>query len=410
MKQNIKAFALDACSYLESSISLLHLEVEEARESSRNMILGDNEGVRTRVTHVAEAVRSEAAKIGFLFSQEKTPERDEAKSLLSGLRNSTALFCSVISSVVAGGGCTLKRVTYETVKNLVDAVCELMKAAAEMFDSEEDLEFQRRRITKLAGVCVACCEVAKKAPLDDKLAIGRALSLVARQLADAAAEVNEEIDSQDDQPVSVDNKLFMCNLLAQDKTFHEQQVILDGINSWMTEAQVQGAALVPCPATRATQNLVIVCSNTLETFKNEFFSQLLKVKGFFVDVRSSKATTSSRVALLIIRYIIIMATELIRSTIRELMALESGQEMTTIWENILKTARDLTCAVDDLVVLGYDDDLDSEALSEAGTSIVQACDFINQTANAADSTNSYQQVNTGISCLQSLLQLINNGC
>jgi hypothetical protein len=139
----------------------------------------------------AAGLKSEAAKLGFLFAQPQAPSAAAAAGLLRALRDAAAALCALLAAAAARGGPTLRRALHQTGEVVVNSCVELVGGAAR---AAEGGPAERAVLPRAAAVCMERCDAAAKAPLDDQTAIGRATALVARQIQDAAAELAGAVD------------------------------------------------------------------------------------------------------------------------------------------------------------------------------------------------------------------------
>lgn len=171
------SFVDDVCSTLETALSIVRSASDTSAPAPS----------RDRVAAVAEGLKSESAKVGYMFSQKDLPGKIAAESLLAGLRDTAATLCMLFAAAASGRGPTLGKSLDVAASSVIEPVIALVKAAGTAGGPSS-----APTLHKLAGLCMERCDTAAKAPLDDRTAIGRALTLVAKQLADAASELAEE--------------------------------------------------------------------------------------------------------------------------------------------------------------------------------------------------------------------------
>ncbi|KAL4541428.1 hypothetical protein Ndes2526B_g05956 [Nannochloris sp. 'desiccata'] len=181
------AFVDDVCSTLQTGVEI----VRSASDASAPPPSRDT------VAAVAEGVKSEAAKVGYMFSQKNLPESVAGESLIAGLRDTATTLCMLFAAAASGGGPTLRKSLEDTINKVIEPIIELIKAvaAAHLVDPQPAAA---AAVPQRAGLVMERCDIAAKAPLDDRTAIGRALTSVARQLADAASELAEELAGDND--------------------------------------------------------------------------------------------------------------------------------------------------------------------------------------------------------------------
>ena len=169
-------------SFVEDVCSTLEIGLEIVRSAADTSVPAPT---RDRVAAVAEGLKSESAKVGFMFSQKDPPGKIAGESLLAGLRDTAATLCMLFAAAASGRGPTLRKTLDFIASSVIEPVIALVKAAGAGPSAAASLP-------KLAGLCMERCDIAAKAPLDDRTAIGRALTTVAKQLADAASELADE--------------------------------------------------------------------------------------------------------------------------------------------------------------------------------------------------------------------------
>lgn len=169
------AFVNEVCATLTTALEVVRAAGDTSAPSP----------TRERLSAVAEALKSESAKVGFMFSQKEAPGRVAGEALLAALRDAAATLCMLLAAAAAGGGPTLRKTLDATASATVGPVIDLVKAAGAGPSRAAGLP-------QLAGLVMERCDAAGKAPLDDRTAIGRALTSVARQVADAAGELGDE--------------------------------------------------------------------------------------------------------------------------------------------------------------------------------------------------------------------------
>jgi Grap2 and cyclin-D-interacting len=175
------AFIEDVCSTLQTAVEIIRSAADASAPSPS----------RDRVAAVAQGIKSEAAKVGYMFSQKNQPDKVGGEALIAGLRDTATTLCMLFAAAASGGGPTLRKSLENTMHALVESTIALIRASA----AASTVENSAQVLPKFAGLVMERCDLAEKAPLDDRTAIGRALTSVARQLADAASELLEELTS-----------------------------------------------------------------------------------------------------------------------------------------------------------------------------------------------------------------------
>ena len=177
------AFIEDVCSTLQTGLEIIRSASDTSVPSP----------TRDRVAAVAEGVKSEAAKLGYMFSQKNLPDKIAGESLVAGLRDTATTLCMLFAASASGGGPTLRKSLENTSKAVIEPTIALIKAVAVVESSHA-----AGALPQLAGLVMERCDLAGKAPLDDRTAIGRALTSVARQIHDAAKELAEELETKNE--------------------------------------------------------------------------------------------------------------------------------------------------------------------------------------------------------------------
>jgi len=178
------AFINDVCSTLQTGVEIVRSASDASFPSPS----------RDRVAAVAEGVKSETAKVGYMFSQKNLPDTVAGESLIAGLRDTATSLCMLFAALASGGGRTLRKALEDTINKVIETTIALIKAVAAAVEDPQTAA----ALPQLAGLIMERCDIAAKVPLDDRTAIGRALTSVARQLADAASELSEELEGDND--------------------------------------------------------------------------------------------------------------------------------------------------------------------------------------------------------------------
>jgi hypothetical protein len=183
------AFVDDVCSTLQTGVEIIRSVADASSPTP----------TRDRVAAVAERIKSEAAKVGYMFSQKNLPDVVVAESLIAGLRDTATTLCMIFAAAASGSGPTLRKALEDTINKVIEPTIALVRAVAAAAAAEGS-QLSAAALPQLAGLVMERCDIAAKVPLDDRTAIGRALTSVARQLADAASELAEELvgDNDDD--------------------------------------------------------------------------------------------------------------------------------------------------------------------------------------------------------------------
>ncbi len=173
-------FIKDVCATLQTGVEIVRAASDTSSPSP----------TRDRIAAVAEGIKSEAAKVGYMFSRETKPDKVAGESLIAGLRDTTTTLCMLFAALASGGGPTLRKSLENIIQKVVEAAIALVQAAAAS-------EVQTAALPQVAGMVMERSDLAAKAPLDDRTAIGRALTTVAKQIADASSELADELNRGD---------------------------------------------------------------------------------------------------------------------------------------------------------------------------------------------------------------------
>jgi hypothetical protein len=189
----MEVIAAETCEALAAALE----RVREARDASAPA------PTREAVAATAAALKHEAAKVGFTMARE--PGADAARSLLGALADAAGALCALLASAAARGGPTLHRALAQTAEATTNAAAALVRGAAGVPAGPLAPAPGLAALPQLAGALMERADAAGAAPLDDRAALGRALTLAARQVADAtlelaaaAAEAEAEAEAEGD--------------------------------------------------------------------------------------------------------------------------------------------------------------------------------------------------------------------
>ena len=113
----------------------------------------------------------EASKVGLLYNQAAPPTLAEAATLLAGTANVVGGLCLLLGGAKAGAGPTLAAALSAAAGGVVGSVCALVRGAAQQ-------GARGPALMQLAGACLEQADALPRVPLDNKTAIGRALTRV----------------------------------------------------------------------------------------------------------------------------------------------------------------------------------------------------------------------------------------
>lgn len=117
-------------------------------------------------------LKVEVAKVGLLYNQGTPPGDTEAASLLDGFQQAACTLCMAYAGLAAGGGGpTLRASLHSTATSVVQACVALVRGA--VGGGARDAQ-----LMMLSGFALEMLEAAGRAPLDNRAAIGRAVTQV----------------------------------------------------------------------------------------------------------------------------------------------------------------------------------------------------------------------------------------
>ena len=145
---------------------------------------------RQQLQAAVALLRKEAATVGLYFSQRAPPQpTEDVQPLLRNFQNAVALVCMLCTGLSAaeGQGPSLRKAVLATASALVESCAALVRGAA--VDGA-----QGTQLMMLSGCCLEMCEVAGRAPLDNRAAVGRAITTLLKQIVDAQRELQQAVD------------------------------------------------------------------------------------------------------------------------------------------------------------------------------------------------------------------------
>lgn len=169
--------ALEACDHIESAVEAFSGGRDESTPPPTAQLLKQS----------CEKLKLEAAKVGFMCSQPQFPTQAEGEGLIKGFQSATVALCAVLLHTGGGAaGATLKKSGSQLAEAIRNSSLELLKTAFQEGSARNSPE----SVARAAGMVIDRIELAAKAPLDNKTAIGRAITLVSKQLADVVQELS----------------------------------------------------------------------------------------------------------------------------------------------------------------------------------------------------------------------------
>lgn len=405
------ALVADVCNKLQLSVEMLNVDLAHSEERKDYIALyeSEKEDAKNRVKEATKIVKTEASKVGFLFSQSSIPDAAAAKALIEGLCSSGTLLCTVFATIAARGGKTLRKGLYNAAKSVIDGASGLIQHANTMISlSESPSSENRDRAVRLAATCISQCELASKIPINDKLAIGRALSMIRRQIADAASEITEEMDSTEEISES-EKGICMCKIHAKDNRSEDDQrdlsILLANLVDDRKENEIAVIGFFNHPEKEMSEGIQ-VCAAGRNVLADTSLIQTLESNGLSLDKSSLQSVLPSYVIMMAVSRIIISVEALIRIGIQRILSLDNDNILVDAWESVLDHSRDLSIAVDDLAALSYEDSPDIESLVSSTTSLEQSCFSIADISDDQEVKSATHTITKAVLPLNQLLALI----
>lgn len=166
----------------------LYLELLDSPSEDRSKDVSKEE-----LQSVVDIYKLEVAKLGFLLCQDEEPDAESFQKLLQTVQSSTFAICCVASNLALKAGPVLRSSLLTITKSIIDSTIALAAATAGKEPSS-----LKSTIPRLAAMCFQSADAAAGMPLDNKTAIGRPLTRILKQIADAAHEMTQEAQSFED--------------------------------------------------------------------------------------------------------------------------------------------------------------------------------------------------------------------
>eukprot|EP00887_Chlorella_sp_A99_P006716 scaffold3.g6716.t1 len=310
---------------------------------------------RQQLQAVVALLKTEAAKTGLYFHERSSPPSPaEVEPLLCAFQNAVALVCMLYTGLTASAGPSLRAAALAAATQLVEACAGLVRGAAVEAVPEQQLLL-------LSGLALEVCDAAGRAPLDNRTAIGRALTAGLKQLADAAAELADAAD--EGAAAAGEGGAGAAAAAAQLAGLSVSDVEGDG-------SVEQGAASV---AQSAGQNGVAVGAAGAPEEEEE--------EGEEEETPSAEQVALVRAA----QVLLARAAALIKALVRVLLAAPADLPGGACdgWESLLFHVRALGAAADDLAAGVYCEDAD-EVRSAAGAVVAGAELLADETPDATE--------------------------
>jgi len=143
--------------------------------------------LRQLLSEAAERIHMQATSVGMLWGDEnRQPKEDEADSILGKYEQAILHYCALCHGVLAGAGTTLAHAVMDNGSAVVESSITLLQS---LMDPSK-----QKQLASLAGMVWQACDRAKKAPVDNKTAMSRALTRTAKAAKDAVREVSELVE------------------------------------------------------------------------------------------------------------------------------------------------------------------------------------------------------------------------
>ena len=185
----VVAQAEEACSTMQAALAALKDSTDASCPRPS----------RQQIEAAVHLLRMETAKMGLVYNVDSAAaagaEADvvdaDATALLQGMQRAACTLCMLYTGLAVaggGGGPTLRRSLHQTATAVVEACVALIGGA--VVDGVRDAQ-----LMMLSGFCLQMLEAAGKAPLDNRTAIGRALTQALKQLVDAGRGASADGDA-----------------------------------------------------------------------------------------------------------------------------------------------------------------------------------------------------------------------
>lgn len=181
--------------------------------------------------------QTEIAKLVFFINNTASPSPEEVAPLLGALQNCVSLHCMLLTGLTARAGPSLRKAALAAAESLTEACTALARGAGTRLGEQQ--------LMMLAGFALEKCDAAARAPLDNRSAIGRAITLVLRQLADATRELEEVAEAGERE----------ANAAAADTAVKAAEVAEEGTLASATAGSGQAAVAVAVDGDRSEEPL-----------------------------------------------------------------------------------------------------------------------------------------------------------
>jgi hypothetical protein len=165
----------------------LYLELVDSPTSSEERT---KDVSKEELQSVVDIYKLEISKLGFLLCQDEEPDAESFQKLLQTVQSSTFAICCITANLAHEAGHVLRSSLLTMTKSIIDNTIAL--AAATVGKTPSSL---KSTIPRLAAMCFQSADTAMGMPLDNKTAIGRPLTRILKQIADAVHEMTQESQS-----------------------------------------------------------------------------------------------------------------------------------------------------------------------------------------------------------------------
>lgn len=148
---------------------------------------------KQQLQSAVELYKMEIAKMGFLLCQDEEPDAESFQNLLECVKSATFSLCCLFSSLALEAGVSLRSSLVIISKSIIDNTIAFVMATA----GKQSPSTLKSAIPRLAGICFQSADAAMTMPLDNKTAIGRPLTRILKQIADATQEMAQESESSE---------------------------------------------------------------------------------------------------------------------------------------------------------------------------------------------------------------------
>ncbi|CAL8462472.1 g2005 [Coccomyxa elongata] len=181
-KHLVEAFESSCSKPNQAAVSPL-LQVRRSHDSSR---AGTDSKVF--ISNAAEGLLIEVTKMAVLFGGASRPSEQEAAAIMDSFQQNFAALCAAVHNILAGAGPTMHSAVTGAVSGMLRS-CETFL---------EDLMSQdnKGQLPQRVGVIAQRLDKVKRLPLDNKVALGRKLTLCMRQVRDAHREAKELVAAE----------------------------------------------------------------------------------------------------------------------------------------------------------------------------------------------------------------------